>query len=150
HSDGGEGELGMNDVTPPAVDPRDPVSDAIWRQWVTDSIAWMKEQVGHVHECIEKRISETKQILVEGQVQAEEAMESRHQQELAVLERVDASVQVFTAFMENAKAGDIAKQAVQVERQRVKTEAQRRRERIIHGALDLAKLAVGAGILTAA
>lgn len=134
----------------PAFDSQDPESQAAWRQWVTDSIVWQTQQMTHLHECIETRIKETKDLMAAQSAASEELSESRHQQNLQTLERIGAAIQLLTAFRENATQKQIEEQAVASERLRVAQERERRRTEIKASAWKVIEYGAGAGMLTLA
>lgn len=132
----------------PRFDTRDPEAQAAWAQWVTDSIVWLQRQVQHLHDCIETRTKETKDLIATSNAAAEELAESRHGQNLDTLERIGQTLQLLTTFRENATQKEIEQQAVSaLLRQQAEARA-KKREQIKGTAWKAAEYAVGAGVLT--
>jgi hypothetical protein len=134
----------------PHFDAHDPEQQAAWRQWVTDSIVWIQEQVKHLHDCIERRTSETKDLVAQKAASAEELAESRHQQNIETLQRIDQTVQMLTSFRENATQKEIEEQAVAAERRRLAEEKARRRSEFKSTAWKAAEYAGAGTIVTLA
>lgn len=134
----------------PHFDAHDPESQAAWRQWVTDSIVWIQDQVRHLHECIERRTGETKELVAQKAASAEELAESRHQQNIQTLQRVEATVQLLTSFRENATQKEIEEQAVAAERRRQADDRARRRSELKSSAWKAVEYAGAGTIVTLA
>lgn len=115
---------------PPEADPRDAVQMSRWMSWVA-------ERVVHLHECLERKADE-----------AETLSATRHAENLAAMGQMRGSVDLLTAFMENANQEDIAKVAVAGERKRVADRLSEKRETIKGVVLKAAEYASGAGIFT--
>lgn len=134
----------------PHFDAHNPESQAAWRQWVTDSIVWIQDQVRHLHDCIERRTGETKDLVAQKAASAEELAESRHQQNIETLQRVEATVQLLTSFRENATQKEIEGQAITAERRRLADERARRRSELRSTAWKVIEYAGAGGLVTLA
>lgn len=134
----------------PRFDAHDPESQAAWRQWVTDSIVWIQEQVQHLHDCIERRTAETKDLVSQKAQAQEELAESRHQQNLETLQRQTETLNLLTSFRENATQKEIEEQAVMAERKRVANAKAKRREELKGNVWKVAEYVGAGGVVTLA
>lgn len=134
-------------TTAPRFDAHDPESQAVWAQWVTGEIVHLREEVKHLHDCIERGDRETKDLVNQKASAAEELAESRHQQNLETLQRQTATLSLLTSFRENATQKEIEEQAVAAERHRVATERAKRREALRGSAWKATEYAGGATVV---
>lgn len=135
-------------TTAPRFDPHNAESQAVWAQWVTSEIIHLRDEVKHLHECIERGDRETKELVSQKASAAEELAESRHGQNLETLKRIGDTVQLLTTFRENATQKEIEDQAVQnLLRQQAAMKAKKQQE-LKSNLWKAVEYAGGAGIVT--